>query len=296
VIRRRHARDGPQPEAPPPAATLSGDCARQRRRIRLDSPPSLRTDPRLEHLDLIFLLTLAAFAAGYVDAIAGGGGLIALPALLLAGLSPVEAVATNKLQGTAGVLASSYTFWKAGKLDLPALRLAVPAAAAGSAAGCLLVGILDPALLRLISPVLLIAIALYFAFAHRPEGSDDLRAVLAPARLAAIALPVALYDGFLGPGAGSFYMMGLVAFGGLGLLPAMANTKVLNLTSNVVALAIFLAAGSIVFWAGVPMALAQFAGSRLGARSAIRHGSRLIRPLLVTVSVLMAGRLLWDAL
>jgi uncharacterized membrane protein YfcA len=242
------------------------------------------------------LLTLAAFVAGYVDAIAGGGGLIALPALLLAGLSPVEAVATNKLQGTAGVVASSYTFWKAGKLDLPALRLAVPAAAAGSAAGCLLVGLLDPALLKLVIPVLLIAIALYFALAHRPEGSDDIGSPVHPARLAAVAFPVALYDGFLGPGAGSFYMMGLVAFAGLGLLPAMANTKVLNLTSNVVALLIFLAAGSIVFWAGVPMAVAQFAGSRLGARSALRHGSRLIRPMLVTVSVLMAVRLLWDAL
>lgn len=241
-------------------------------------------------------MTLAAFIAGYVDAIAGGGGLIALPALLLAGLSPVEAVATNKLQGTFGVAASSYTFWRAGQIDLASLRFAVPAAAAGAALGCLLVGHLDPALLKVLIPALLIAIAAYFAFLPRLGPSGSAERMAAPVTAAAIAFPVAAYDGFLGPGAGSFYMIGFVAVAGLGMLPAMANTKVLNLTSNIVPLLIFMSLGTVVYEVGLPMALAQFLGSRLGAKSAIRHGAALIRPMIVTVSVLMALRLLYDAL
>ncbi len=248
-------------------------------------------------LELLLLLTLAAFIAGYVDAIAGGGGLITVPALMLAGLSPVEAVATNKLQGTAGVAASSHTFWKAGLLDAAALRAAGPAAAVGSALGCLLVGNIDAELLKRVIPALLIAIAVYFVL-QRPApqpGEIEERPPLSPERTALVAFPVAAYDGFLGPGAGSFYMAGLTGFARAPLLTALANTKVLNLTSNVAALLIFAAGGSIVLWAGIPMALAQFAGSRLGAGSAIRHGATLIRPLIVTVSLLLALRLLWTS-
>lgn len=236
-----------------------------------------------------------------MDAIAGGGGLIALPALLLAGLTPVEAIATNKLQGTFGVAASSYTFWRAGHSDLAALRLAIPAAAAGAAIGSILVGQLDPALLKILIPALLIVIAAYFAYPTRRaatgvSATDATGHIASPLTAAAIAFPVALYDGFLGPGAGSFYMVGLVAVAGLGLLPAVANTKVLNLTSNLVPLVIFMAMGSVVYTAGLPMAVAQLIGARLGAKSAIRHGGALIRPMIVIVTVLMALRLLYDAL
>jgi uncharacterized protein len=257
-------------------------------------------------LEIIILLTLAAFIAGYVDAIAGGGGLITVPALMLAGLSPVEAIATNKLQGTAGVAASTFAFWKAGHLDTKALRRAIPAAAIGAAVGCLLVGALDATLLKRAIPVALILIALYFAFQrpasqqratqHRTEPHDAAPPTpLSPTRTALVAFPVAAYDGFLGPGAGSFYMAGLTSLAHAPLLSALANTKPLNLTSNAVALVIFALSGNLVLWAGLPMALAQFAGSRLGAASALRHGAPLIRPAIVTVSLLLAARLLWTA-
>lgn len=253
---------------------------------------------RLDQLDIILLLTLAAFVAGYVDAIAGGGGLITVPALMLAGLSPVEAVATNKLQGTAGVAASTRAFWKAGLIEPHAQRFAIPAAAIGSALGCLLVGALDATLLQRLIPAALIVIALYFAY-PRPAATHvdapETPAPLSPTRTALVAFPVATYDGFLGPGAGSFYMAGLTSLARAPLLRALANTKPLNLTSNATALVIFAITGNLVLWAGLPMALAQFAGSRLGAASALRHGAVLIRPAIVTVSLLLAARLLWTA-
>lgn len=218
---------------------------------------------------------------------------------MLAGLSPVEAIATNKLQGTAGVAASTFAFWQAGHLDQKALRTAIPAAAAGAAIGCLLVGALDATLLKRAIPVALIVIALYFALQRpAPAGpaiTGQQQAPLSPTCTALVAFPVAAYDGFLGPGAGAFYMAGLTSLARAPLLSALANTKPLNLTSNAVALAIFALSGNLVLWAGVPMALAQIAGSRLGAASALRHGASLIRPAIVTVSLLLAARILWTA-
>ncbi len=215
---------------------------------------------------------------------------------MLAGLSPVEAIATNKLQGTAGVAAATVAFWKAGHLDTKALRRAIPAAAAGAAIGCLLVGALDATLLKRAIPAALIVIAIYFAF-QRPAAGPAIAsaptALLSPTRTSLIAFPVAAYDGFLGPGAGAFYMAGLTSLARAPLLTALANTKPLNLTSNAVALTIFAISGNLVLWAGLPMALAQFAGSRLGAASALRHGAPLIRPAIVIASLLLAARLLW---
>lgn len=217
---------------------------------------------------------------------------------MLAGLSPVEAIATNKLQGTAGVAASTRAFWQAGHLDTKALCMAIPAAATGAAIGCLAVGALDATLLKRAIPAALIVIALYFAFqrpAAGPAIPSEQPAPLSPTRTALVAFPVAAYDGFLGPGAGSFYMAGLTSLARAPLLTALANTKPLNLTSNAVALLIFALSGNLVLWAGLPMALAQFAGSRLGARAVLQHGASLIRPAVVTVSLLLATRLLWTA-
>ena len=215
---------------------------------------------------------------------------------MLAGLSPVEAIATNKLQGTAGVAASTRAFGQAGHLDGKALRMAIPAAAAGAAIGCLAVGALDATLLKRAIPAALIVVAIYFAFQRpAPAGTSAQppAAPLSPARTTLVAFPVAAYDGFLGPGAGSFYMAGLTSLARAPLLTALANTKPLNLTSNATALLIFTWSGHLVLWAGLPMALAQVAGSRLGADTALRHGATLIRPAIVIASLLLAARLLW---
>ncbi len=243
-------------------------------------------------IELLLALAAVAFAAGFVDAVAGGGGLLTLPALLLAGLSPAEAVATNKLQGTFGVAVSSYGFWRAGHLRVAELRPLILLTAVGASLGSLTVSYIAADWLEAVIPFVLLGVALYFLIGPRAEAGVS-RPVAAPLLLAAaVALPVGFYDGLLGPGAGSFYLIGLLVLGGHALVSATATTKVLNLTSNCVALFVFLATGHVVFWLGLPMALGQSAGARLGVAAVMKHGDTLIRPLVVLVSIAMAIRLL----
>lgn len=250
-----------------------------------------RADPVMEW-EIVALMVAVAAAAGFVDAIAGGGGLLTLPALMMAGLPPVAAIATNKLQGTFGVAASSFAFWRAGLIDLRRLAPAVGAVAAGAAAGSLLVQGLDLAWLESAVPLILIAVAAYFAFAPRlHEGARRVRLGRIAFALA-VAAPIGAYDGFLGPGAGSMYLMGLVALAGDDLLKGTAGTKILNLTSNAVALAVFSLAGQIDYTLGLAMAAGQVVGGRAGAHAAMARGATLIRPLVVIVSIAVAASLL----
>lgn len=243
--------------------------------------------------DLLAILLLVALLAGAVDAIAGGGGLLTVPALLLAGLPPVAALATNKIQGAFGAASAAAAYARAGQVR--PLAQAVPAAVAVAAAGAgaLLASSLPVEAIRTILPVLLIAIALYFAL--KPGLDDRAR----PARLSAAAFDatlvpvVAAYDGVLGPGAGSFYMLGFVSLRGMGLLRATAHTKLLNLASNLGALAVFALVAEPLWGLGLAMGVAQVAGAALGARLAVRVGARVIRPLLVAASLALALRLLW---
>lgn len=238
------------------------------------------------------LLVLAAFVAGFVDSIAGGGGLITLPALLIAGIPPVEAVATNKLQSTFGTAMSSYRYWKAGLVEPKDLRSAIIATAVGAACGGYALRLIDPGFLHRFIPVLLIAIAMYFAFG--PKAADqDSKARLTPLAFAlGVAAPIGFYDGMFGPGTGSFFAVGFVAMAGLGLLKATANTKILNFVSNIAGLAVFIWSGQVIYAVGLMMAVGQTLGAQLGSGTAITHGAKIIRPLIVVVSCAIALRLL----
>jgi hypothetical protein len=246
--------------------------------------------------DFALLLILAAFCAGLVDSIAGGGGLITVPALLLAGASPVEALATNKLQGTFGSGTAMVAYARAGQVR-PLDQLGMAAISALAAAGGAMVAHLIPAeALRIIMPVVLIGVALFFAL--KPGLSDQASAArISPPVFAATVVPlVAAYDGFFGPGTGSFFMMGFVLLAGYGVLKATAHTKMLNFASNLGSLLVFIPLGATWWAVGLAMAAAQVLGALVGARLAIRVGARLIKPLLVIVSTAMALRLLWQAL
>lgn len=242
------------------------------------------------------LLIFAAFCAGVVDSIAGGGGLITVPALLLAGASPVEALATNKFQGTFGSGTAAVAYARAGHVR-PREQLGMAAVAALCGAGGALVAHLIPVdVLRIIMPVVLIGVALFFAL--KPGLTDAARSArISPQVFGLTVVPlVAAYDGFFGPGTGSFFMIGFVLFAGYGVLKATAHTKMLNFASNLGSLLVFLPLGAIWWAVGLSMAAAQVAGAALGARLAMRVGASLIKPLLVTVSSAMALRLLWQAL
>lgn len=245
---------------------------------------------------LAVLLVLAAFCAGFVDSIAGGGGLISVPALLLAGASPVEALATNKLQGTFGAGTAALTYARAGQVR-PSEQLGMAATSALAGAGGAMVAHLIPVeVLRVIMPAVLIVVAAFFAL--KPGLSDGGSVMrMRPAVFAATVVPaIAAYDGLFGPGTGSFFMMGFVYLVGYGVLKATAHTKTLNFASNLGSLVVFFPSGATWWAVGLAMAAAQIAGASLGARLAIRNGSGLIKPLLVLVSTAMAARLLWQAM
>ncbi len=246
------------------------------------------------HLALI--LILAAFAAGFVDSIAGGGALITFPALLLVGASPIEALATNKLQGTFGAGTAMLAYARAGQVR-PQDQLGMAAISATAGAGGAMVAHLVPVeVLRVIMPVILIGVAAFFAL--KPGLTDAARpARISPPVFAVTVVPlVAAYDGFFGPGTGSFFMLGFVLLAGYGVLKATAHTKMLNFASNVGSLVVFIPTGATWWAVGLAMAAAQVAGASLGAQAAMRVGAGLIKPLLVTISTAMALRLLWQAL
>lgn len=243
---------------------------------------------------LALFLILAAFVAGFVDSIAGGGGLITVPALLLAGASPIETLATNKLQGSFGSGTAMITYARAGQVALRD-QLAMSVISAMAAAGGALVAHLLPIdLLRIIMPIVLVAVALFFAFKPGLTDQDSAQRISQPV-FALIFVPlIAAYDGFFGPGTGSFFMLGFVMLAGYGLLRATAHTKTLNFASNIGSFAVFAWSGAVWWAIGIAMGLAQMAGARLGAGLAMRIGSGLIKPLIVVTSTAMALRLLWQ--
>lgn len=246
-------------------------------------------------VSLLLLLAGVGLVAGFVDSIAGGGGLLALPSLLLAGLDPVSALATNKLQGTFGTASATHTFWKKGLLR-PAEHIAeIACVFAGAALGVLAINYVPTDVLENVMPVLLVMVALYFAFAPKlsVDGSTPKLAMGVFSFL--IAPAIGFYDGIFGPGTGSFFMLALVALFGLGLVEATGRTKLLNFTSNIAALLMFILGGKIIWVIGLSMGAAQLLGAQLGARVAIANGAKIIRPLLVVMCVAMAIRLYMNA-
>lgn len=243
---------------------------------------------------IVVLLVIAAFLAGFVDSIAGGGGLISVPALLLAGASPIEALATNKLQGTFGAATATVAYARAGHVRLRDQAWMAAVSALFGGLGALVAHLIPLEVLRWVMPVVLVGVAAFFAL--KPGLSDaDKAERIKPAVFAVTAVPlIAAYDGFFGPGTGSFFMLGFVMLAGYGVLKATAHTKLLNFSSNIGSLAVFVFSGATWWAVGFAMALAQIAGAAIGSRLAMLVGARLIKPLLVVTSTGMALRLLWQ--
>ncbi|MDP5290956.1 TSUP family transporter [Oceanimonas sp. CHS3-5] len=247
-------------------------------------------------LDLLTLglLALAALLAGFIDAIAGGGGLITVPALLATGMPPTMALATNKLQSCFGSFSASFYYLRRGLIDWRIMKWAVACTFVGSMLGTLLVQRIDASVLEKVLPFLLAAFALYFLFSPRVGDEDRQRRLgIIPFALV-VGTGVGFYDGFFGPGTGSFFALGFIALAGYSMGRATAHTKLLNFTSNIASLLFFILGGQVVWVAGLTMAGGQFLGARLGSNMVVTRGSRIIRPMLVTVSLVMSARLLWQ--
>jgi uncharacterized protein len=240
------------------------------------------------------LLCAVAFAAGLVDAIAGGGGLLTVPSMLVLGIPPVTAVATNKVQGTLSIVSALVTYHRAGMVEWRAGLPMIASAFVFGIGGALSVSLVPKTVIVAIIPALLILVALYFLFA-RGIGDADRHARLSVVAFIGLAVPpLALYDGFLGPGAGSFYAVALILLMGFGLTRTTAMAKLLNGGSNAGALLLFALAGEINWALGLAMGCASILGAQIGSRLAVRVGARLIRPLIVVVSALLSIRMLAD--
>lgn len=246
-------------------------------------------------LSSVLVLMAVAFAASIIDAVAGGGGLLNVPALMIAGLDPVAAVATNKVQGLAGAASAARAYLRAGLIDLKQMRPAFAGSLAGAGFGAISAQIVPIGALKTGVPVLLIGIALFVAFSPKlsdAESRERLRPLVYAATFSAM---IGFYDGIFGPGAGTFFFITLVALAGQGVSRAAANAKFLNVASNFGALTLFAISGHVVWMLGLVLGLASIAGAQIGARAALKQGARLIKPVVVAVSILMALRLMLDA-
>lgn len=238
-------------------------------------------------------LTATAFVTGIIDAIAGGGGLIMMPALLSAGVPPINALATNKLQSMFGTATACSNYARKGLVDWRANRLTVILVFIGASVGVIVVQTIDTRTLSLVIPLLLIAVAGYVLLSPRMSDEDAHQRITAKA-YAPVGAAIGAYDGFFGPGTGSFFTASLVGLRGLGLTRAAALTKLFNVTSNIASV-LFFAIGGKMFWLlGFCMAAGAMLGGWIGSHTAMRFGASLIRPLLVILSLALTARLLWS--
>lgn len=246
----------------------------------------------MSFVETLWILFIVGLTAGIVDAVAGGGGLITFPALLLAGLSPPQALATNKIQALTSVASSAYRYIRLGVGDQRTIPAKAIASAIGAGMGAVAVRILDPALISGIAPLLLIGIAVFFLFSPRIRQSAHKRLLSENAFALAVALPIGFYDGFFGPGTGSLYAAAFVIFLARDLPSATADTKVLNAIGSLVAAVIFLSGGMIVWSAAIAMSAGGIIGGQIGAHIAVKWGAQFIRISLVVISIALAIRLL----
>jgi uncharacterized protein len=253
----------------------------------------------LFHLDpsLLIILIVFGFLAAFIDSVVGGGGLIALPALLFTGLTPAAAVATNKLAGSIGSLTSTIMFYRSGELDLRSVYKFFPLTFIGSMIGAWTVHLINPELLKPLMFVMLAAVAIYTIFKKNWGSISTYKKLSIHHIIIFIILIFAIgfYDGFIGPGTGSFLMFGFLMIG-FDFLKAAGNAKFLNFGSNIAALLMFMYLGQINYAYGLPMGLSQMAGAICGSKFAIKRGSGYVRALFIIVTFLLLAKNIYDYL
>ena len=238
-------------------------------------------------------LTAVAVLTGFIDSIAGGGGLIMMPALLFAGVPPINALATNKLQSMFGTATAFANYARKGLVDWRCNWLTVLLVFLAAGVGVIVVQAVSNKALALVIPLLLLTVSVYVLVSPR-MSDEDAHQRIGARTYAPVGALIGFYDGFFGPGTGSFFTTTLVALRGLGLTRATALTKLFNLTSNVAAVLLFAIGGHMYWLLGLCMAGGAMIGGWIGSHTAMRFGAAVIRPLLVILSLGLTGRLLWS--
>ncbi|NYE96700.1 hypothetical protein FHU41_002950 [Psychromicrobium silvestre] len=245
----------------------------------------------------ILLVVVAGLAAGWVDAVVGGGGLIMLPVMLMVpGISPVQALATNKMGSIFGTTTSSVTYYRRVGPDL---KTAVPMALialGGSFSGAVVAAQLPQSVFKPIIVLALIAVAIFTALKPDIGGQTLLKHAGHRHYLLAclIGAVIGFYDGLLGPGTGSFLVIALVSLMGYAFLEASAKAKIVNMATNAGALLFFLPHGSILWGLGLMVGGANMVGGYLGSRMAVRQGNKFIRIVFLVVVAVLIIKLGWD--
>jgi len=244
------------------------------------------------------LLGVAALLAGFIDAVAGGGGMLVMPALLGTGMPPHLVVGTNKLVGTFGTFSASLTFIRKGVFK-PGLWWAMSAGTlVGALIGAVLVYLMSAGALKKLLPLAILAAAVYLAWPRRSTSVApvsepvDARPIQPGVKLLTGGL-IGFYDGFIGPGTGAFWMAAAMKLFRLDMVAAAGVARFMNFISNLTALLTFMAFGNIDYAVGLTMGATLMVGAFAGAHSAIRYGAPFIRPVFLIVVALMAGRLLF---
>ncbi|MFT5781645.1 MAG: putative membrane protein YfcA [Pseudomonas sp.] len=242
----------------------------------------------------LLLLVGVAFTAGFIDAIAGGGGLLTIPALLTAGLPPHLVLGTNKLCATFGSATASYTFYRRKLFAPKEWRNALLATALGALLGAVLAHWLPAEWLNKMLPVIVFICAIYLLFSQPKPTEECTQTAIPKGRQWPQGLCLGFYDGVAGPGTGAFWTVSSLLLYPLDLLRASGVARSMNFVSNAVALGVFIVSGQVAWLLGIGMGLALMAGAYLGAHTAIRGGNRFIRPMFILVVMGLTVRLAWQ--
>ena len=237
-------------------------------------------------MTLIFLI-LACFLAAFVDAVAGGGGLISLPAYFIAGFPSHMALGTNKFASMWGSLVASIKFAKEKKIDFSLIKWLLPMSLLGAVLGVKAVLLVDSNILAPLVMFMILIVGLYSLFSKNLGLRNSYSGSSKKAQLLGmlLALVLGFYDGFFGPGTGTFLVFAMIKIFKFDFLLANANAKPLNLASNFASLITFALNGKILYLYGIPIAFTMMLGGYIGAKASIKNGSRLIKPLFVLMSI-----------
>ncbi len=253
----------------------------------------------MDHINtgMIIVLVVCGFLAGFIDSVVGGGGLISIPALLSAGIPLHLLLGSNKLAGTMCSFTSTASFVRSGKINFQLLKLLIPFSLIGAVAGSFTVRQVPSEFLKPLVIVMLVVITIYTLFKKSWGDVSTFSGSSKKTRLIGIivALVIGFYDGFFGPGTGSFLIFAFLMLG-FEFVTAAGNAKVLNFVSNISSLLTFIALGSVSFYYGLLLGVPMVAGAVIGSKVAIRKGAGYIRPLFITVTVILIGKQIWDTM
>ncbi len=246
-------------------------------------------------LPILLFLIIAGFIAAFIDSVVGGGGLISTPVLLATGLPPTVALGTNKLASTMASLTSTISFMKSGKIDLRLTGPLIPLSLIGSVMGAYIVTLIPPDFLKPIIVTLLIIVTI-FTLVKKDWGSQQTFSqitIQSGILIGIAAFTIGFYDGFLGGGTGSFLLFSFLLLG-FDFVKAAGNAKILNFTSNISALGMFLYLGQVHYVYGIVMGISMIIGAWIGSNVAIQKGSAYVKALFILVTTLLIGKQVWD--